>query len=97
MTTMYVVVQQYVQCTESGFEICYSADGIADEDRAVAVRTAVEVFGHDDFNIATVTDGRLVAFGWGMDDFGPDTDGAPHGGHDLAVIAEQIGLEVAGR
>jgi hypothetical protein len=27
---------------------------------------------HDDFNIATIENGRVVAFGFGMDDFAPE-------------------------
>ncbi|GAA2623709.1 hypothetical protein GCM10010399_63710 [Dactylosporangium fulvum] len=92
MTTMFVVVKQQIVGTPADYEVVYDCNGIEHQDRAEAIRLGVEALDHDDFSIATVVGGRLVAFGFGMDDFGPDEDGAPHGGHDLDEIARQIGL-----
>jgi hypothetical protein len=92
-TTFYLVVTQRLWLNETGDGVTYATDGREFINRETAIRWATGDHGHDDFNIATVTDGRLVAFGWGMDDFPLDEDGCPHG-HDLREIAEQIGLEV---
>ena len=51
----------------------------------------IEAIGHDDFCIATLEDGRLVAYGWGMDDF------APEDRDDLAEIARHLCLDAAER
>ena len=52
------------------------------------------------FNIGTVQDGRLIAFGW-MDwnfgDPGHECEDDPHGGYDLAAIEEQACLHQAVR
>lgn len=37
--------------------------------RAAANRAGWKALDHDDFNIATIEDGKVIAFGWGMDDF----------------------------
>jgi hypothetical protein len=71
----------------------YTWTGAIGTDRAALINATVDDLGHDDFNIATVDDGRLVAFGHGMDDFGPDDDGVPHGGHDLVEISRACGLD----
>lgn len=92
MGTHYLIITQHLWLNETGDGVNYATDGREFVNRETALRLATHELGHDDFNIATVVDGRLVAFGWGMNDFGPDEDGAPHGGHDLDEIARQIGL-----
>ena len=70
----------------------YVPHGDPSTDRAALFAAAVDELGHDDFNVATVVDGRVVAFGYDVEDFGPDEDGAPHNGHDLDEIAQACGL-----
>lgn len=95
MTTHFLIVTQHLWLNETGDGVTYASDGREYVDRAAALIDGQFDLGHDDFNIATVTDGRLTAFGWGMGDFDPDEDGTPHGGHDLDEIARQIGLAAA--
>jgi hypothetical protein len=95
MSTHFLIVTQRLWLNETGDGVTYTCDGRRYVDRAAALIDGQFDLGHDDFNIATITHGRIVAFGWGMDDFPPDTDGAPHGGHDLDEIARQIGLPAA--
>lgn len=98
MTTEYVAVQQQIWGYEKpdgtfthGTD--FTAIGPPAADRRTCHAEAVAELGHDDFNIATLHDGRLVAFGYEDTDFGPDEDGAPHGGYDLAEIAQAIGVD----
>lgn len=91
-TTHLLIVCQKLWLNESGSGVDYIADGREFADRSEAIRWACDEHGHDDFNIATVREGRLVAFGYGMEDFPADGD-EPHGGHDLAEIARQIGVK----
>lgn len=91
-TRQYVAIQQQLWMNESGHGVDYIRHGDPSTDRAALVAATVDELGHDDFNIATVEGGRLVAFGWDGDDFGPDEDGTPHGGHPLVEIARQTGL-----
>lgn len=88
----YLVVVQQLWLNESGHGVDYVPSGPLWQDRAALVAAALDDLGHDDFSVATVVDGRVVAFGWGMDDFGPDEDGAPHHGHDLDEIGRACGL-----
>lgn len=97
MSTFYLAVTQHIVGDETHHDVAYATDGREFLSRETAIRWTTGDLGHDDFNIATVTDGRIVAFGSGMDDFGPDEDGAPHYGHDLGEIARQIGLPAAER
>ncbi|MGI5247586.1 hypothetical protein [Dactylosporangium sp. CA-139066] len=92
MRTYFLIVTQHAWLNESGHGVEYRCVSSEFARRETALRWASAQFDHDDLNIATVTDGRIVAFGSGMDDFGPDVDGTPHFGHDLGEIAEQIGL-----
>lgn len=98
MTAQYVVVVQQLWgrydrdgMWHDGVEYTWTG-GLA-TDRADLIARAEADLGHDDFNIATIVDGRIVAFGWGMDDFGADEDGAPFGGHDLVAITRACGLD----
>lgn len=93
LATRYLIVCQKLWLNDTGSGVDYIADDRDFTDRRAAIRWATDEHGHDDFNIATVRDGRLVAFGSGMDDFGPDEDGQPHYGHDLAEIGRQIGVK----
>lgn len=67
----------------------YLPHGVPSGDRAALIATTEAELGHDDFNVLTVVAGQPTAFGHGMDDFGPDEDGVPHGGYCLAEIARQ--------
>lgn len=89
--TTYQAVTQHLWLNESGHGVDYTPEGEDWAVRQYVIDVAFRDLGHDDFNIATLHDGQLVAFGSGMDDFGPDEDGSPHGGHDLAEIAGQCG------
>lgn len=69
--------------------VCVHSDlGRSFENRWDAISWGVDELGHDDFRIATITDGRLAAIGWGVKDFSPEEE-------DLVEIAGQLGLEVA--
>jgi hypothetical protein len=87
MTTTYMIVVQDV-VNETGAWTTHYLGGPAFDKRADAIAQGIEELGHDDFNIATLDNGRLVAYGWGDDDFGPDA------GYDLGEIARQLGLGV---
>lgn len=89
----YIVITQHVWLNELGHGVDYLWDGLRFTGRQHALDHGYRVFGHDDFNIGTLVDGRLVAFGFGMRDFGPDRAGDPHGGYDLAEIARHIGVK----
>lgn len=90
----YLAVVQQLWLNDSGHGATFHTDGRRYLDRSEALRVTENELGHDDFNIATVDDGRIVAFGFGMNDFGDGEDG-PHGGYDLAEIGRQIGVGVA--
>ncbi len=91
----FLIVCQQAWLNESGHGVDYVPSGPLGTDRASLVAAAIDGLGHDDFCVATVVDGRVVAFGHGMDDFGPDEDGAPHNGHDLDEITRACGLGAA--
>lgn len=91
MTTEYLIVVQQLWLNETGHGTDYHRFGRPHADRSKAIQAALDDLDHDDFSVATVVDGRIVAFGWMFDDFGVE-DGEPHGGHDLAEIARQVGM-----
>ncbi len=92
MTTTYLIVRQQVwggsdpDTGEWADGVDYLPHGEPATDRAALVAAAEVELGHDDFNVLTIVDGRPAAFGHNMADFGPDEDGNPHGGYDLAEI-----------
>lgn len=88
MTTLYIPVTCNLIGNLDQY-VCFHSDlGRTFENRWDANSWGVDELGHDDFRIATVTDGRLTAIGWGEKDFGPDEE-------DLGEIAGQLGYEVA--
>lgn len=94
MTTTYLIVlQQLWGNYDTGgdwHDGCdYVPHGEPSTDRAALVAATEAELGHDDFNILTLVGGLPSAFGWGMDDFGWDDDGVPHGGYDLDEIGRQ--------
>ena len=93
MTTVatFVVITQHVVGSSGQWSTVYRSDGKTFPSREKAIRHGWRVLDHDDFNIGTLSEGRLVAFGWGDKDFGPDEAGDPHGGYDLSDIQEQTG------
>ncbi len=88
----YIVVHQRVWMNGSGHGVNYSSSLWRYPSRKAALTAGWKEADSDDFNVGTVVDGKLVAFGWGDNDFGPDEAGDPHGGYDLAEIAQHIGL-----
>lgn len=90
----YIVILQRAWMNEHGSGVNFSWDRVQTASRHLALTHGYRETGTDDFNIGTLQDGRLVAFGWGEKDFGPDRgDEEPHGGYDLAEIAEHIGVQ----
>lgn len=83
--TYSVVVCQFVGDEETGYRSSYSLLAGPFESRATAWRHGVSDMGHDDFNLAAVRDGQLVAMIWNDEivDDGADV---------LAVVSEQTGL-----
>jgi len=90
MTTQYLVVQHQISGTLDNYWSDYTDPlGRRFDDRDEAIRAGIDYFDHDDFNIATLVDGKLAAFGWGNDpDFDPDDC-------DLPEIARQLCLDLA--
>ena len=88
MTTTYMPVSMHVYSDGDDFDIVYSSSERQFTDRTEALTWGVEHYGSDDFRIATLTDGRLSAVGWGHDDFDP-------AGEDLPSAAANLGVEVA--
>jgi hypothetical protein len=86
----FMVVRTQIFGTPGDWVESYSSDCCEWQRRARAIADGIEELGHDDFNIATIENGKVVAFGHGMTDFGPDEDGSPHYGHDLARIAKAV-------
>lgn len=94
----YVVIQQKLWMNEHGHGCDYIWDSTRHRTRTAALKAGWRELGHDDFNIGTLEDGRLVAFGWGDWDFGPEHgDDEPHGGYDLAEVAHHGGLTAGAR
>jgi hypothetical protein len=87
----YVVITQQIEGNERvGFDAYYYSDLKYFTTREAALRHGARERGSDDFNIGTVEDGKLVAFGWGDWDFSVEHgDEEPHGGYDLDEIARQ--------
>jgi len=89
----YVVIVQRIEGNERiGFDAYYYSDLKYFTKRDAAIRHGAREFDSDDFNIGTIEDGRLVAFGWGDWDFGGpghESEDDPHGGYDLDEIARQ--------
>lgn len=88
MSATFITAKGSIYTNGADFETAYATTGERFADRQAAIDHGLDVYGHDDFNIATLSEGRLVAFGWGLEDFAPD-------GEDLPDIARQLGLEVA--
>jgi hypothetical protein len=87
MTTRYIPVTVGLVGTLDDFTTVHEDSGRDFTDRTDALRWGMDFYGHDDFRIATVTDGRLTAIGYAMSDYGPDEE-------DLGEIAGQLGYEV---
>lgn len=88
MTTTYTPVTCQLVGNLESYVAFHSDLGRTFVDRQQAITWAIDELGHDDSRIATLTDGRLTAIGWGLSDFGPDEE-------DLAEIAGHLGYEVA--
>jgi hypothetical protein len=88
VTTLYIPVTVGLVGTLDDCHTVHEDSGRDFTDRTEAMRWGMDYYGHDDFRIATVTDGRLTAIGFGVSDFGPDEE-------DLGEIAGQLGYEVA--
>ncbi|MFI5934731.1 hypothetical protein [Actinoplanes sp. NPDC051494] len=91
MSAVYLTVKgsmYHLDSDKHGWEIVYSTTGREFKDRQAAIDDGLVTYRSDDFNIATVVDGALVAFGWQHQDF--STDGA-----NLPDVAAKLGLQVA--
>lgn len=85
----YIVVQQraWRDLQQGTFGVDYFSDLERFDDRSVAISHGFTVADCDDYNIGTIRNDRLIAFGWMCKDFEKDD-------HDeLATIAERLGLE----
>lgn len=90
----FIVICQRAWMNEYGSGVNFLWDQIQFGSRHLALTHGYRMTGTDDFNIGTLRDGRLVAFGWGEKDFGLDRgDEEPHGGYDLVEIAQHIGVK----
>lgn len=67
------------------FEIVYGFDGERFADRQAAIQHGLAIRGSDDFNIATVAKGHVVAVGWMEEDH-------PHDPEAIADINRQVRL-----
>ena len=86
MPDHFVVIKTQIVGNPADWSYDYTSDLSLHTDRQAAIDHGWQLYAHDDFNIGTVRDRRLVAFGWGMDDFAPeDCD-------DLAEIERQLRL-----
>lgn len=94
-TPQFLIVCQQLWLNESGHGVDYMPSGPLGPFRSAVIAAAIDDLGHDDFNVATVVNGRVVAFGFDMVDFGPEEDGELHGGYDLDEITRACGLDVA--
>lgn len=88
MTTLYIPVTVGLVGSLDDCTAVHEDSGRDFTDRGEALSWGMDYFGHDDFRIATVVDGRLTAIGGRDRDFGPDEE-------DLTEIAGQLGYEVA--
>lgn len=83
----FIVITSQIVGTVDNWAYSYSSDLTRHAEREDAIECGERDLGHDDFCIGTLDGaGRLVAYGWGMDDFDrEDRD-------DLGEIAQQLGL-----
>jgi hypothetical protein len=82
----YLVVATRIVGNPADWSHSYSSDLELFDDRQAAIDHGIEDLGHDDFNIATIRGGRIVAFGFDMEDFAAgDCD-------DLTEIERQLCL-----
>lgn len=66
MTTIYPPVTCQLVGNLESYVAFHSDLGRTFFDRERAIAWGIEELGHDDFRIATLTDGRLTAIGWGL-------------------------------
>lgn len=88
MTTVYIPVSCGLVGTLDDCTLVHEDSGRDFPTRAEALLWGYDYYGHDDFRIATVVDGRLTAIGWGDEDFDPAEENLP-------AVAAQLGYEVA--
>jgi len=73
MTAQYVVVTAHAWMNETGHGTEYSIPTqVGWSDIKAAISEGFELCGHDDFNIAKVSNGRVVALHWMEEDIGED-------------------------
>lgn len=82
----FMVVKTQIVGNLESWSYDYTSDLELFADRQDAIDHGWHLYDHDDFNIATVQDGRLVAFGWDHEDF------APEDRDDLPEIERQLCL-----
>lgn len=87
MAEHFLVIQQQIIGSPASWGYSRWTDYELFDDRQAAIDHGWKLFDHDDFNIGTVRDGRLVAFGWGM-----DKDFPPEDSDDPAVIDAALNL-----
>jgi hypothetical protein len=74
---------------EHGHGINYHSDMVRWSTRRHAITSGwMETDGTDDFNVATLRNGRLSAFGWMEKDFAPEDT-------ELDEIGRQLAIEVS--
>lgn len=83
----YVVVHQRAWMNEHGYGINYLSDLVRWSSRRQAIVYGFSQADSDDFNVATLRGGKLVAFGWMDKDFAPEDT-------ELYEIARQLSLSV---
>lgn len=83
----YVVVHQRAWLNEHGHGINYVSDLVRWSRRRQAIIYGFSQANSDDFNVATLRDGELVAFGWMDKDFAAEDT-------ELDEIARQLSLTV---
>ncbi|EDJ8987646.1 antitoxin [Salmonella enterica subsp. diarizonae] len=88
MSKLYIVIQQYLWCNESGHRIEYASDCVEFDKRDKAIKHGFKLQGSDDFNIGVIENGRLVSFDWMDKPVGESPE-------ILAEIADAIGYEGA--
>jgi hypothetical protein len=73
MSVRFVVVTAHAWMNETGHGISYSVPtGVCWSDPKAAISEGFEICKSDDFNIAKVSRGRVVALHWMDDDIGED-------------------------
>ena len=83
--TEYIVIVSRAWMNETGFGFNHYTDGERFAERADAIRHGFTLNESDDFNVGTVENGRLVAYGWMREDFDDD--------ESLSVIERQLCLK----